>query len=137
MWRALGITRRNLGRLFWTYFAIGLVSAIVLVVGVLIWSKLPRTAVPATFVLLEIIVLAQIWTRLWQRASAMTWYKRHAELVPADVVDYTTPAPVEVVEYPIGSWTPPANSEPQPAARAAEPVSPPNREPDPLPPADD
>jgi hypothetical protein len=139
MWRALGLTRRNLGRLLLTYVAIGLVGWIVALVGIVVWSKLPPTAVPVTFLLLEIIVLAQIWTRLWQRASAMVWYKRHAELVPADVVDYTTPAPVEVVEYPLASWMPPASGDPQPVppAAAAEPATAPNREPDPLPPADD
>ena len=64
----------------------------------LIWAKLPPTATPVTFLLLEFIILMQLLTRLWQRASTVTWYQRHAELVPADAVDYTTPAPVEIVE---------------------------------------
>ena len=51
---------------------------------VLIWTKLPPTAVPATFVLLELMILVQLATRLWQLASITTWYQRHAELVPAD-----------------------------------------------------
>ncbi len=48
-------------------------------------------------------MLAQVMTRMWQLSSAMTWYKRHAEMVPADVVDYTTPHPEEVVDAPLPS----------------------------------
>ena len=56
----------------------------------------------------------QLASRLWQRASAVTWYKRHAALFPTGMVDFTTPAPVEVVE------TIPAQLEPAVAASPQE-----------------
>ncbi len=98
LWKALGITRRQLGTLVWMYLRISLVAWIALWLGLLIWTKLPPTSIPATFILLELILLVQLAARLWQMASAITWYQRHAEAVPADAADYTTPHPVEVVE---------------------------------------
>jgi hypothetical protein len=70
----------------------------------LIWTKLPPTAIPATFILFEFIILSQLAARLWQLASATAWYKRCAEVVPADSVAYTTPQPegvIEVAETPV------------------------------------
>jgi hypothetical protein len=98
MWKALGITGREIWTLLWMYLRISLVAWITALIGFLIWTKLPPTAIPATFVLLELVLLVQLAARLWQMASAMTWYKRHAEMVPADTVDYTTPHPLEIVE---------------------------------------
>ncbi|MGC2108185.1 MAG: hypothetical protein WA655_01625 [Candidatus Korobacteraceae bacterium] len=97
-WKAFRITFRDLPKLYWMYFRISLFALITLAVGVVIWAHLPPTATPVTFVLLELILLGQLVTRLWQLASAMTWYQRHAEMVPADSVDSTTPHPEEVVE---------------------------------------
>ena len=98
MWKALGITGREIWTLLWMYLRISLVAWITALIGFLIWTKLPPTAIPATFVLLELVLLVQLAARLWQMASAMTWYKRHAEMVSADTVDYTTPHPLEIVE---------------------------------------
>jgi hypothetical protein len=103
LWESYGVTRRNLGTLFWMYFRISLVAVIALLIAFLIWTKLPPTATPATFILLEFIILSQLAARLWQLASATAWYKRCAEVVPADSVAYTTPEPegvIEVVETP-------------------------------------
>jgi len=103
MWRSSGMTWRHLGTLFWMYFRISLAAWIALLIGLLIWTKLPPTAIPATFILLEFIILSQLAARLWQLASATAWYKRYAEVVPADSVAYTTPEPegvIEVVETP-------------------------------------
>lgn len=98
MWKALGITRRNLGTLFRAYFFISLFAWVALAIGLWIWTMLPATTIPLTFLLLELIIVTQIAARLWQRASAMSWYQRHAVEVPADTVEYTTPHPVEVTE---------------------------------------
>ncbi len=98
MWKALGITQRQLWTLLWMYLRISLVAWIIALVGFLIWTKLPPTAIPVTFILLELVLLAQLAARLWQMASATTWYKRHAEMAPADTVDYTTPHPLEIAE---------------------------------------
>ncbi len=97
-WKAFRITFRSLPSLFWMYLRISLFAWITLAVGLMIWAKLPPTATPVTFILLELILLAQLVTRFWQFASAMTWYQRHAEVVPANSVDYTTPHPEEVAE---------------------------------------
>jgi hypothetical protein len=97
-WKAFGITFRALPSLFWMYFRISLFAWVTLIIGLVIWANLPPTATPVTFVLLELILLAQLVARFWQLASAMTWYQRHAEVVPADSVDYTTPQPQEVLE---------------------------------------
>jgi hypothetical protein len=97
-WKAFHIIFRQLPSLFWMYFRISLFGWATLAIGLVIWAKLPPTATPVTFVLLELILLAQLATRFWQLASAMTWYQRHAEVVPADAVDYTTPQPQEIAE---------------------------------------
>ena len=98
LWKALGISRRNVATLFRVYLCISGVAWVTLAIGLYLWAKLPPTTTPLTFLLLEFIVLMQLLTRLWQRASAVTWYKRHAALFPADAVDYTTPAPVEITD---------------------------------------
>ena len=98
LWKALGITWRQAGTLFRVYLCISGVAWVTLAAGLWLWTKLPPTATPITFLLLEFIILMQLLTRLWQRASGVTWYQRHAVMVPADAVDFTTPAPVELDE---------------------------------------
>jgi hypothetical protein len=120
MWKSCGMTGRNLGTLFWMYFRISLVAAIMLLIGFLIWTKLPPNTTPATFILLEFIVLSQLAARLWQLASATVWYKRYAEVVPADSVGYTTPQPQEVIEIAETPVVPEADLPP-----ASEPEAPP------------
>jgi hypothetical protein len=123
-WKAFRIIFRALPSLFWMYFRITLFAWVTLMIGLVIWAKLPPTATPVSFVLLELILLAQLATRFWQLASAMTWYQRHAEVVPADSVDYTTPHPQEVAE-------------PAPPVEPAPSIEPPLRDSGPdLPPAD-
>ncbi len=124
-WKAFGITWRNLGTLFRAYFCIAFFAWATLAIGLWIWVYLPATTLPVTFILLELIMLAQIVARLWQRATAVTWYQRHAVLVPADVVDYTTPAPVEIVETEVIVESPPVE---EPPLRPIEP--PENPDPD-------
>ncbi len=123
-WKAFRITFHSLPSLFWMYLRISLFAWVTLVLGLMIWAKLPPTATPLTFVLLQLILLAQLTTRFWQLASAMTWYQRHAEVVPADSVDYTTPQPQEIAE-------------PAPTIEPSPSIEPPLRDPGPeLPPAD-
>jgi hypothetical protein len=98
LWKSWRITWHDFGKLYLAYFCIAFAAWAALFVGLLIWAHLPPTATPVTFIILELIMLAQVATRLWQMASAMTFYQRHAEMVPADSVDYTTPQPQEVVE---------------------------------------
>jgi hypothetical protein len=97
MWKAGGLTWGNLGTLFWIYLRISLAAVITLLIGFLIWTKFPPKAIPATFILLELIVLSQLAARLWQLASVTVWYRNHAEPVADSVVD-TIPQPEEAVE---------------------------------------
>jgi hypothetical protein len=100
LWKALGITWRNRMTLFRVYLCISGVAWVTLVIGLYVWAKLPPTATRVAFVLLQFIIVMQLLTRLWQRASAVTWYQRHAAIVPADAADFTTPEPVELAEPP-------------------------------------
>lgn len=97
LWKACRITWGNLGSLFWMYFRISLFAWVTLIVALVIWAKLPPTATPVTFVLLQLIVLTQLGARLWQLAGATVWYKAYAEPVPVEPVDYTPSQPEEVV----------------------------------------
>jgi hypothetical protein len=98
LWKALGISRRKVFTLFRVYLCISGVAWVTLAGGLWLWAKLPPMATPVTFLLLEFIIFMQLLTRLWQRASSVTWYQRHAATFPADAVDFTTPPPVEMVD---------------------------------------
>ncbi|MFZ0313100.1 MAG: hypothetical protein WAL85_10380 [Candidatus Korobacteraceae bacterium] len=100
LWKAWRITWHDSRHLFRIYFCISLVAWITLVIGLVIWAHLPPTSLPLSFVLLELIVLAQLMTRLWQLASATTWYQRHAEVIVVETVVFTTPHPEEIDESP-------------------------------------
>jgi hypothetical protein len=114
LWKALGIAVRNIGKLFRAYLCISGVAWVSLAVGVWLWTLFKPTWTPATLVSLELIIVFQLLTRLWQRASLVTWYKGHAIEVPADAVAFTTPAPVEITEEEVAGpeAVPPLNEEP-------------------------
>jgi hypothetical protein len=97
-WKGLNISRQQMRKLLWMYLRISLVAWITLLVAFLTWMKLPPTAVWATFVLLELVILAQLAARLWQMASATIWYKRQAEVVPTAAMNFTTPETQEAHE---------------------------------------
>lgn len=115
VWTSLSISGRDAGTLLRAYIGITGVSWVTLAVGLLVWSKLPPTAIPGSFLILEFIIFIQLLTRFWQRASSVTWYKRHADLFPADIAEFAVPAGAEPVEPPAGlsqlDVTTPANSE--------------------------
>lgn len=96
-WASGEITLRHLGTLLWIYVRISLVGAIALLVAFLIWVKLPPTAVPATLILLELVILSQLAARLWQMASATAWYRQYAESMVAAPA-YAIPQQPEVPE---------------------------------------
>ena len=87
-WKGIDITRRQVRTLLWMYLRISLVAWITSLVAFLLWTKLPPTAVPVTFILLELVMLVQLGARLWQMASVTIWYKRHAEAVTAGSTDF-------------------------------------------------
>ncbi len=96
--RAFVITFRALPSLFWMYLRISLFGWAFLVLGVWGWTHLTGNHIFRVFLLWEIVLFAQLLTRLWQRASSVTWYGAYAEAHPAVAVDYTTPKPAEIAE---------------------------------------
>lgn len=86
-WRAWRFTWRNLRHLYGMYFVISLVAWITLIIGLVIWAHLPPTTSGLTLLILELIVFAQVMTRLWQLSSATTWYLRNPEPVPVQVIE--------------------------------------------------
>jgi hypothetical protein len=97
-WKGLNVPRQQMRKLLWMYLGISLAAWITLFIAFLIWTKLPPTAVWATFVLLELVILVQLAARLLQMASATVWYKRHAQPVAAAPVDFTMLQAREVPE---------------------------------------
>lgn len=96
-WKGIGITRQQVRTLLWVYLRISLVAWITLLVAFLIWTKVPPTAVPVTFILLELVILMQLAARLWQLASVTVWYKRSAEASLAGSAEFMPPSQ-EVME---------------------------------------
>lgn len=83
--RTFGLALRRTWRVYWSYILIGILTWVVTGIALLIWTKVPGRAVAVTFLLLEIIMLAQIFGRLWQKACATTWYRLNPEPVPPAV----------------------------------------------------
>ncbi len=121
--RAFVISFKALGTLLWMYLRISIVAWVLLWLGLWSWSHLPGNQVWVTWLLLEAVMLTQIFARLWQRAASVRWYGLYAEEHPTVVVEFTTPAPVEITELP-----PPAQSQ---AAAANIPEPPSEAEPGP------
>jgi hypothetical protein len=110
-WRAWRITWRSLRHLYRIYFCISLVAWVTLALGLVIWAHLPPTTPGLTFLVLELIIFAQLMTRLWQLSSAMTWYQQHPEPVP--VVEIVEVATVETPETVIPEPLPPGTPDPE------------------------
>lgn len=76
--RAARLFCGNFGSLFWLFLSIEIVAWIVFVIGLHIWmSHLPPQATTAAFWLGQFLILFWIATRLWQRASESTWYRKY------------------------------------------------------------
>jgi hypothetical protein len=81
--RAFGVTLRRTWHVYWSYILITVLAWVITAVALLIWTKVPGRAVAVTFLLLEVIMLAHIFGRLWQKACATTWYRLNPEPVPS------------------------------------------------------
>jgi hypothetical protein len=77
----LGLALRQTWQVYWSYIGISVLVWAVTAVALLIWSKVRGRAVAVIFLLLEIIMLAHIFGRLWQKACATTWYRLNPEPV--------------------------------------------------------
>ena len=96
LWKALGISWRNVATLFRVYLCISGVAWVTLAVGLVLWANLPPTATPVTFLLLEFIILMQLRPGSGSGPALSPGTVAMRRAVPADAVDYTTPAPVEL-----------------------------------------
>jgi len=109
MWRNLWTSWRITWHagLYWRYVVIAIVAWIALAIGLVIWAHVPSPATPLIFLVLELIIFAQLATRLWQLASAMTWYRRYAEsLVAAQPIPEIIPPAPPMVETPVATDLP-------------------------------
>jgi hypothetical protein len=98
LWRAWRLTWHDFFGLYWLYFRIVLLAWITCGLGLWLWTKLPPTSYGLVFLVLELIVLAQVAARLWQLAGVMSWYQWHGHLVASDVATFTAPAVLEPVD---------------------------------------
>ena len=92
-WKAFHIIFRQLPSLFWMYFRISLFGWATLAIGLVIWAKLPPTATPVTFVLLELILLAQLATQFdgaWPYLELRTSKMGSSETVFQDLFHVST-----------------------------------------------
>jgi hypothetical protein len=81
--RTFRIAIRQSWQAYWAYIVICILVTLVTGIALLIWTRIPARAVPATFLLLEIIMLTHVFGRLWQKACMTTWYKMSPEPVVA------------------------------------------------------
>lgn len=102
---AFKTTFSNFGSLFWMYLRISALGWLAFALGLWIWTKMPPKQFAWTFLVLELVVLAGFWTRLWQRASEMVWYQRRF-LVPLAAAP-VTPAPIMPAPDPLLTIAPP------------------------------
>lgn len=84
------VLRRTWG-VYWSYIVIFILTNAVTALALLLWTKVPGRAVPVTFLLLELIMLAHIFGRLWMKACATAWYR----LNPEPIVPPAEPMPFE------------------------------------------
>jgi len=83
-------TRRNLGRLLFSYVSIALVALAILVVGILLWHAIvPPSSVLGAFIVGEATLLLLLSTRFWQRATAVGFYMKES----SEPVEESRPMP--------------------------------------------
>ena len=79
--RTFGMALRRAWRVYWSYVVIGVITWTMTAIVLLIWARVPGRAIPVTFLLLELIMLAHIFGRLWQKACITGWYRLNPEPV--------------------------------------------------------
>ena len=96
-WRSWKLSWRSLRHLYRVYICISLVAWVATGIGLLIWAYLPGSATFLMFLVFEIIVFAQVLTRLWQLSSMTTWYLRNPEPMPVVEVIAVAPATEQII----------------------------------------
>jgi hypothetical protein len=78
--RSFLLALRNLPRLLSIYLATTFVAGIAGLAACTLWLRIPHTSFGASWLLLELLTLALVGVRLWQRATTVVWYKNYVEL---------------------------------------------------------
>jgi len=89
---SLKMTWENFGSLYWIYLRISIVAGAVIALMFAAWVKLVRPEwVGDSFVITQLMALAWLGTRLWQRASETLWYQRHLLAAAPPLVPIASP----------------------------------------------
>jgi hypothetical protein len=94
--RSFVLALRNLPRILFIYLTTTIVAAIAIVLTWYLWLTIPHTSFGASWLLLEVLSLALIGIRLWQRAAMVLWYDNYAELQAPPVQLPPTPLPPQI-----------------------------------------
>jgi hypothetical protein len=78
--RSLVLALRNLPRLLSIYLTTTFVAAIAVLAAWTLWLRIPHMSFGASWLLLELLTLALVGVRLWQRAATVVWCENCAEL---------------------------------------------------------
>jgi hypothetical protein len=88
------------GKLYMQYLGIALFAAVTFALGIGVWAYLPHSAMAASFLVLELVTLAQIAARLWLKAASARW----VALFPGAPLPYQAalppPSVTQVTEVP-------------------------------------
>ncbi len=125
--RTFGMAVRRTWHVYWSYILVTVLTWVITAVALLIWTKVPGRAVAVSFLLLEVIMLAHIFGRLWQKACATTWYRLNPE--PVAIM----PSPTLLEPYPRVATQESSGTVPDVDAPIATEIEP---APDPLPPSE-
>jgi hypothetical protein len=95
---SLKITWENFGSLYWLYLRISIVAWLVMALLFAVWVKLVRPEwVGDSFVLTQLMALAWLGTRLWQRASETLWYQQHLAVATSPLESIASPPDLSVI----------------------------------------
>jgi hypothetical protein len=88
--RSFVLALRNLPRLVSMYLTTAFVAGIAVFAAWTLWLKIPHGSFGASWLVLELLTLAMVGIRLWQRAATVVWYENYAEL-------HAPPLPMPVI----------------------------------------
>jgi hypothetical protein len=70
---------------------------------------IPHSAIAASFIISQLLIVFSLATRLWQRASEMAWYEQHG------AASVTVPIPVDDGPVPVYASPSLSGDAPEPA----------------------
>ena len=91
--RSFVLALRNLPRFLSIYLTTAIIAGIAVLAGWTLWLRIPHTSFGISWLLLELLTLALVGARLWQRAATVVWYENYAEM-------HTPPLPLPLIPPP-------------------------------------